>query len=136
MSLNFGAVALAIAATVTFLPTNARADSCDDECNSDGPPCSVDGRCPDSGIECADNDDQAELEACQADAEAKGLEKRCEGNSIIYCDPGEEVYVEQDEGCSVRSPRRPARGLEVAGLTFAAAALATYVRARRRARPR
>jgi hypothetical protein len=114
-----------------LVPTRAYADACDDSCDSDRPPCSVEERCPDSGVECYEEDDQAAYDACVAKAKADGLELRCEHNSEIYCDPKEEIHVEE-EGCALRSPKRPAGGVGLAAVTFAGAAAAMLLRARRR----
>lgn len=131
MSLNFSAFALAIAATVFFLSPSARADACDDECDSDEPPCSVEERCPESGVSCFEEDD--DYDDCIAKAKSDGLELRCVDNDDVYCAADEEIYVE-DEGCALRSPKRPSRGLPVALATFGLATLAALSRLRRRAK--
>jgi len=120
-----------MATTIAIFPSSARADSAD---SSDQPPCSVEERCPDSGVECIEDDDQAAFQECIDGAKAKGLEFRCDDNSQVFCSPDEEIYVE-DEGCAVRSPRRPSQGLPIAVATCAIAVAATFLR-RRLAKPR
>ena len=126
-----GALASLMAIVVMLLAPDARADMCEDECDSDQPPCSVEERCPESGVSCTEGDE--DYDPCVADAKAKGLEQRCisENEETLLCDPGEETYVAED-GCALRGPKRPARGIEVAAVTLGCAAAAMIARARRR----
>jgi hypothetical protein len=123
-------VVVAVTAAALLVPTRAFADACDDSCDNDHPPCSVDDRCPKSGRSC-DPFDSLTFDQCVADAKDAGLELRCEEDQQVFCDPGEEIYVEE-EGCALRSPKRPAGGVGLAAVTFAGAAAAMLLRARRR----
>lgn len=92
-------------ALLTFAPGLARADSANEppEENYD---CSIKESCPDSGVLCeevrcgkdqqcpssgvdCDRRDDATYTQCEADAEAAGLELRCDGGTTVYCDAGE-----------------------------------------------
>ncbi len=126
-----GALASLMAIVVMLLAPDARADMCEDECDSDEPPCSVEERCPESGVSCLESGEEGDYDQCVADAKAKGLEQRCISESTVFCDPGEETYVAED-GCALRGPKRPARGIEVAAVTLGCAAAAMIARARRR----
>lgn len=125
--------AILVAISLLFVPTRAFADACGDSCDNDQPPCSVKERCPDSGVECYDEGEGSGFDECVAGAKEKGLELRCVDESEIYCAASEEIYVE-DEGCALKSPKRPSGGVGLAGVTFAATAVAIGLRMRRRAK--
>jgi len=93
LSLTIGAISLAIATTIASFPSSARADSAD---SSDQPPCSVEERCPNSGVECIEDDDQAAFQEC-----IDGAKARCE---VIFDDAStsDELFFGFDAGVLIR----------------------------------
>jgi hypothetical protein len=109
----------------------AWADVSDDGFSDDGSDgsddgCNVTEECPESGEFCEFSSNTS----CDDAAKKAGLERRCDAPSgIVYCDP------EETSGCAAAlRPRQP--GLSFALAAFGAAAAATFVRARRRAKTR
>jgi len=131
---NFTIVsAVTFSLAASLLVTAAHADACDDECDSDRPNCSAEERCPESGVECEENFED-EASQCELDAIEQGLESRCSGNVELYCDPAEADPTADEGGCAIRRPQRSPSSAIALG-TFAAAGIATAIRAaRRRAR--
>ena len=127
-----------LAAGVALLvacPSTARADSCEDECQS----CSKEEECPDTGVVCDEQRD--DYAACVEDAEGRGLVVACTDYVYVYAedvdderDYEQRLYCDPEEGgCGVRAGGRT-RTLPLAAAVFAVAAAATVVRHRRRHR--
>ena len=117
--------ALAAACLALTVVGAARADVADepppdaDECSVDekcpdtgvlcgGESCFGDDQCPGSAVECDWREDGAVYTACIEAAEALGLEERCDGQTTVYCDP--------DEAPPEGSAAACARDAEEAGL--------------------
>lgn len=125
-----------VGALVVFSSSGvARADSCEDECQS----CSKEEECPDTGVVC--DEERDDYAACVEEAESQGLVVACTDYTYTYEDDVDEereyeqrLYCDPEEGgCGVRAGGR-ARTLPIAAGVFAVAAAATVVRHRRRHR--
>lgn len=120
--------AFIVSALVLLVPSYARADM------PDGPPCEPDASCIVCERDFTDDDEEdAEFNACVADAKADGLERSCSEGASIYdeywCPEGSSA--EPSDGCSA-STAPVTQGAAFLVSCAAAAALVTLRRKQRR----
>ncbi len=84
-------------------PADAEECTVEDKCPDTGVvcgsnPCFADQHCPVSGVEC-DWEDDSTYAQCTAGARAAGLEERCAEKVTVYCEPSEPPPEGSDAAC-------------------------------------